>query len=165
MTQFSYDQNDGSIHSALAPPVKNRSHEITAELTLPEGGADGVIVADGGRVGGYSLFVKDGYLHFVHNYIGENRYDIVSPERLPNGRVKVRFSFASESGNEGAGIGTLYVNDKMVAQKHIPRTTRIVYSQYDTFDIGKDTGSPVSSSYESPFVYKGKIENVRFDLK
>ena len=165
VTQFSYDQNDGSIHSALAPPVKNRSHEITAELTLPEGGAEGVIVADGGSVGGYSLFVKDGYLHYVHNFVGENRYDIVSSERLPSGRVKVRFSFVSEGGKEGAGIGSLYINDKMVARKHIPRTTRIIYSQYDTFDIGRDTGSPVSTSYESPFIYKGKIENVRFELK
>lgn len=165
VSEFTYSQGDGSIHSALAPPLKNRSHEISAEMTISDSGADGVIVADGGRVGGYSFFVKDGYLHYVHNYVGQNRYVIVSPARLPKGRVLVGFNFESEGVPGGAGVGTLYINDKAVAQRRIPKTTPIIYSQYDTFDIGMDSGSPVSNGYESPFASRAKIESVRFNLK
>lgn len=158
--RFVYTQADRQLHEALSPPVKNRSHTITAKLTDV---ADGVIVAVGGRFGGYTLFVKDSRLYYTHNFVGEQRYEIVSSEALPAGPVTVRFEF--EKTGEHQGIGKLYIEDRLMGQVDMPKTTPILYSQYDTFDVGEDSGAPVSDRYESPFAYKGTIESVEFNLK
>jgi arylsulfatase A-like enzyme len=158
-TSFSYGQTDGHIHEALSPPVKNRSHVITATLTQV---SDGVIVAAGGRFGGYTLFVKDNRLYYTHNFVGEDRYEIMASETLPNGPVDVRFDFEKTGNNQGTG--RLYMNGILVGEREIPQTTPALYSQYDTFDIGEDSGAPVSDRYESPFTYKGVIQKVDFQL-
>jgi arylsulfatase len=159
MTNFSYLQTDGHIHEALAPPVKNRSHVITATLAQV---SDGVIVAAGGRFGGYSLFVKDNRLYYTHNFVGEDRFEIMASETLPIGPVDVRFDFEKTGNNQGKG--RLYLDGILVGEREIPKTTPALYSQYDTFDIGEDSGAPVSDRYESPFTYKGVIQKVDFQL-
>jgi arylsulfatase len=156
---FSYAQTDGNIHEALSPPVKNRSHVITASLTEV---SDGVIVAAGGRTGGYTLFVKDNRLYYTHNFVGESRYEIAATEPLPSAAVNVRFEFEKTGNNQG--VGRLYMNDKLVGQGELPQMTPVLYSQFDTFDIGQDSGAPVSDRYESPFAYKGSIQKVDFQL-
>jgi arylsulfatase len=158
-TSFRYAQTDGHIHEALSPPVKNRSHVITAALTEV---SDGVIVAAGGRFGGYSLFIKDKQLYYTHNFVGESLYEIKATETLPAGPVDLRFEF--EKTENGQGRGRLYVNDKLVGAGEIPKVTPAVYSQYDTFDIGEDSGAPVSDRYEAPFRYQGVIERVEFQV-
>ncbi|MFW7381542.1 MAG: hypothetical protein ACOH5I_22230 [Oligoflexus sp.] len=157
---FAYTQEDGNIHEALSPPVKNRSHTISVRLGSVA--ADGVIVAVGGRFGGYSLFVQDKRMHYTHNFIGDAQYDIVASEDLPDGPVNLRFKF--EKTGEYQGIGKLYIDDRLVGQGELPKLTPIMYSPYDTFDISEDSGSPVSSRYESPFPYSGIIEHVEVKL-
>lgn len=157
---FTYTQADRQIHEALAPPVKNRSHTIIAKLSDR---ADGVIVAAGGRFGGYTLFVQDNHLFYTHNFVGEKHYEIVSAEAMPAGPVTVRFEF--DKTGEHQGIGRLYIDDRLVGQAEIPKTTPILYSQYDTFDVGEDSGAPVSKRYDGPFAYQGSIESVEVRLK
>ncbi|MFW7380615.1 MAG: arylsulfatase [Oligoflexus sp.] len=163
IVSFRYTQEDGHIHEALSPPVKNKSHTITAKVVIPKGGADGVIVAVGGRVGGYSLFMDNGILYYTHNWVGTERYQIASSEVLPNGQIDIRFEF--DKTGEHQGFGRLYVDDRLVGQGQISKTTPNIYSQYDTFDIGEDSGSPVSDRYESPFPFIGTIESVEVMLR
>ena len=163
VSHFEYMRDDGHIHEALSPPVKNKSHSITAKLVGVKSEFDGAIVAAGGRFGGYSLFIKDRHLFYAHNFVGSNHYEVVSSVELPNGDVEVRFDF--EKTGEFQGVGKLYIENRLVGQGTIAQTTPIIYSIYDTFDIGEDSGSPVSNRYDSPFIFQGGIEKVEVDLK
>ena len=148
------------IAESASPPVKNRSHRIVAALNLPADAQaiDGVIVASGGRFGGYSLYIKDGRLHYTYNYLGLAQYDIESSETLPRGPVKVDFEFV-RTGLQ-AGQGMLSVNGRSVAKGLITQTVPRRFGLGDTFDIGSDYGSPVTDKYTVPFVFPGRIESV-----
>lgn len=160
---FVYKRRETQIHEALSPPVKNKSHSIIANFVMPIGGAEGVLVAAGGRFGGYVLFVMGGRLHFVHNMVGEERFEVISSETFPTGTVEARMDFVKTG--EFQGTAKLYINSQLVGEGQIPRTTPILYSQYDSFDIGEDSGSPVSDQYEAPFRFPGIIEKVEVRLK
>lgn len=162
-TSFVYANRETQIHEALAPPVKNKSHTISANFVMPDANAEGAIVAAGGRFGGYTLYVKDGRLHYVQNYVGEDIYEVVASEALPAGPVAARVEF--EKTGEFQGVARLYVNDKEVGEGQIQKTTPFLYSQFDTFDVGEDSGSPISRHYQSPFKFPGTIERVEFNLK
>jgi arylsulfatase len=153
ITNFEFQQGDVRISEPSSPPVKNRSHVIEAELTVPDGGADGVLVACGGRFGGYALFV-----HYVHNYMALQKYEIVASEQLPRGSVDVRFEFMRTGDNQGRG--KLYVNGNEVATGDIEKTVPRAYGIVDTFDVGMDTGSPVTDQYAVPNAYRGRIERL-----
>ncbi|MEN9835982.1 MAG: hypothetical protein RL011_2175 [Pseudomonadota bacterium] len=157
-SNFLYRQSDVGISEPASPPVKNRSHTIIADFNVPESGGDGVIVSSGGRFGGYSLYVKDGHLHYVQNYLGMNEYDIVAPEQLPRGKVQVKFEFVRTGNNTGKGI--LYLNNRQVAEGIITHTAPMRYSIAETFDVGSDYGSPVTSKYSSPNRYPSCIDSV-----
>ena len=105
--------------------VKNRSHTITAEVEIPEAGGEGVILAQGGRFAGWSLYMKGGKVSYVHNWVGKERYTITTPKPLPPGRATIRYEFAYEGGGEPGmgGTGTIYVNGQQVAEGRIERTT------------------------------------------
>jgi arylsulfatase len=158
ITNFEFQQGDVRISEPSSPPVKNRSHVIEAELTVPDGGADGVLVACGGRFGGYALFVENGRLHYVHNYMALQKYEIVASEQLPRGSVDVRFEFMRTGDNQGRG--KLYVNGNEVATGDIEKTVPRAYGIVDTFDVGMDTGSPVTDQYAVPNAYRGRIERL-----
>jgi len=148
--------------------VKNRSHTITAEVEIPEGGGEGVILAQGGRFAGWSLYMKDGRVSYVHNWVGKERYTITAPELLPAGKATIRYEFAYESGDEPGmgGMGTLYVNGLKVAEGRIEKTTPFLFSADETADVGVDEATPVTDEYaERHNEFNGKIETVMVELQ
>jgi len=164
-TDFTYYPGAFRIAESCAPNVKNRTHSITAEVVVPSGGADGVLVAAGGVVGGYTLFVKDGKPTYEYNWFTEARYRITGSQPLPAGPCTIRVLFEYDGGGIGKGGSVVMsVNDKEVAKGRVEHTVPARYSADETFDVGRDTGSPVSSEYESPFPYRGVLKKVEISL-
>src|SRR5262245_56486992 len=147
--------------------VKNRSHTITAELEIPESGANGVLLAQGGRFGGWSLYVKDGKATYTYNWVGTKRFSVNAPDRLPAGKVTLRFEFAYDGGGFGkGGKGTLLVNGKQIAEGQIENTNGFVFSADETADVGVDEATNVTDDYkERDNKFTGKIRKVTIALK
>lgn len=145
--------------------VKNRSHTITAELEIPKKGASGVILAQAGRFGGWSLYVKDGKPSYTYNWLGLHRYTVAAQQALPAGKVNLRFEFAYDGGGVGkGGMGTLFVNGKKVASGRIDQTQCCAFSGDEGADVGADEGTPVTEAYKAPFKFTGKIDKVTITL-
>jgi arylsulfatase len=138
------------VHESVAPPVKNRSHELIAEVNMPEGGSDGMLVTAGGRTSGYGLFVKNGRLTYVYNYLGLNRTMITSSELVPAGESTLSMAFTKTGNFEGDA--EIFINGKSVGKAHLNKTIPATYSIEETFDVGQDTGSPIIEDvYAVPF--------------
>jgi hypothetical protein len=147
--------------------VKNKSHAITAEVEIPEGGADGVILAQGGRFAGWSLYMKDGKVSYVHNWVGLERYTITSSEPVAPGKATIRYEFAYDGGEESGkgGTGTISVNGETVAEGQIGNTTPFLFSADETADVGTDGATPVTEDYaEGDNAFTGEIVKVTVDL-
>jgi len=148
--------------------VKNHSKTVTAELEIPEGGANGVILAQGGRFGGWCLYLKDGRPAYTYNFLGLERYTVAAPEALPAGKATVVFDFAYDGGGVGkGGTGTLSVNGSEVAEGRIDRTQPRVFSIDETADVGIDEATPVAEGIGegAQTRFTGKIEKVTVEVK
>ena len=146
--------------------VKNKSHTITAEVEIPKQGANGALLAQGGRFGGWSLYIKDGKPTYTYNWLGLERYTVSAKQALPAGKATIRFEFAYDGGGLGkGGTGTLFVNGKKVAAGRIEKTQFAIFSVDDAADVGADEGTPVTESYKVPFKFTGTIASVTIDLK
>ncbi len=147
--------------------IKNRSLTITADVEIPQGGANGVIIAQGGRFGGWSLYMKDGKPVYVYNFIGLERYTVASSQAVPAGKATILFDFAYDGGGLGkGGLGTLFVNDQKVAEGRIKRTQPIIFSADETADVGEDDATPVTEEYKAyDNKFTGKILKVTVDVK
>lgn len=148
--------------------VKNKSKTITAEVEVPESGANGAILVQGGRFGGWALYVKDGVPAYDYNFLGMQRSSIIATEKLKPGKATIRFEFAYDGGGLGkGGAGTLFVNDRKVAEGRIEHTQCCVFSADETADVGIDLGTPVveaiGSEAESQFT--GRIPKVTIEVK
>jgi arylsulfatase len=146
--------------------VKNRSHTITAEVDIPTGGADGVILAHGGRFLGWSLYMKDGRVSYVYNWVGKERYTLTSEKEVPAGKAVIRFEFAYDGGRPGSGgTGTIYVNGEKAAEGRIDKTNPFI-SASGTTDVGIDEDTPVTEAYKQRHNrFTGKINKVVISLK
>jgi len=146
--------------------VKNRSHTITAEVQVRAGGGEGVILSQAGRFGGWSLYLKDGKPTYTYNYLGLHATKIAAAEPLAEGKATVRFRFDYDGGGPGkGGVGTLFVNDKVVAQGRIEHTQAAIFSADEGADVGQDGETPVTDDYkEGDNKFTGKIEKVTVDL-
>lgn len=147
--------------------AKNRSHTITAEVEIPEGGANGVILAQAGRFGGWSLYLKDGKPMYAYNYLGLEMFKIAAPQAMPAGKGTIRYEFKYDGGGPGkGGKGTIFVNDEKVAEERIERTQGFVYSADEGADVGQDGETPVTDDYkEGDNNFTGKISKVTIELK
>jgi arylsulfatase len=146
--------------------VKNRSFSVTAEVEIPKAGASGVILAQGGRFGGWSLWMKQGRPEFVYNWLGLERYTIASVEAVPAGKATIRFEFAYAGGKPGAGgNGTIFVNGTKAAEGRIVQTQANVFSADDGADVGMDEGTPVTEAYQVPAAFTGVIDKVTIEVK
>jgi arylsulfatase len=145
--------------------TKNSSYSITAVVEAPQNAVSGVIIAQGGLHGGWSLYVKDGMPRFAYNYLGALT-TISSAERLPAGRVTVGYDFAYDGGKPGSGgTGTIFINGKKVASGRIERTTPFIFG-VETADVGMDLYTPVTSDYaKGNNKFTGKIDKITIDLK
>jgi hypothetical protein len=163
-TDFIYYPGASRIPEPSAADTKNASHTITATIEVPQGGADGVLVAEGGAAGGYTLYIKDGRPVYEYNYFAHERYKIASSEALSAGHAVIRVDFKYDGGGIGkGGIVTLFVNEKKVAEGHIEKTCPSRFGA-ESFDVGMDNGSPVSDAYEPPFAYTGAIKKVEIRI-
>jgi arylsulfatase len=143
---------------------KNKTHAITAEVVVPEAGAEGVIIAIGGGIGGWSLYAKDGKPKYCYNFYGLNRYYVEGNSRIPAGTHQVRMEFAYDGGGLGKGGSvTLYVDGKSVGTGRIEQTEPLVFSADETCDVGTETGSPVTSDYKTR-KFNGEVNWVEIDV-
>ncbi|MFO0869191.1 MAG: arylsulfatase [Pirellulales bacterium] len=128
--------------------LKNKSHSVTAEITVPEAGAQGVIVSQGANIGGWSLYAHQGKLKYCYNVAGVQRFFVESQGPLPAGTHQVRMEFAYAGGGLGkGGKVTLYVDGKPVGEGQVALTQAMVFSADDGCDVGEDSGAPVSPDY------------------
>jgi arylsulfatase A-like enzyme len=161
-----YEGMTGILENAFIN-VKNRSHAITAEVEIPEAGANGVILAQGGRFGGWSLYLKDGKPAYTYNWIGRERYTAASAQPLPAGKATIVLDLAYEGGGRGkGGVATLSVNGQKTAEGHIAHTNANIFSADEAADVGVDEGTPVTEDYkEHDNRFTGRIEKVTVEAK
>lgn len=148
--------------------IKNRSHTITAEVEIPKGGAKGVILAQAGRFGGWSLYLKDGKPTYAYNFVGLKRSTIAAANPVPAGKATIRFEFAYAGGGLGkGGTGTLFVNGKQVARGRIEQTQAMIFSGDEGADVGQDGETPVVETYgiAAPYKFTGSIAKITIDVK
>jgi arylsulfatase A-like enzyme len=153
-----------------AAKVLNRAHSITADVEIPKGGAQGVVVCHGSNEGGYSLFIQDNKLRYVHNYVDVAEYQVESTRTVPEGRSQLRFEFEPTGKPDIAhGKGTpgevrLFVNRELIGQCAIPVTIPLIIGIGGGFAVGRNAGSPISNLYSSPFPFTGTIYQVTVDV-
>jgi arylsulfatase len=174
-TVFNYTGGLTGVPASGAPSILDKSYTITAEVTIPEGGAEGMIVTQGGRFGGYGLFLSKGEfgfnrgrVAFLYNLLDLKRTIWEGPE-LSAGKHTIVFDFKAEGPGLGkGGTGVLYVDGKEVDKKSMDHTTPVTFPEDETFDIGQDTRTGVALleyRYDSPFKFTGKIDKLTFKLE
>jgi len=146
--------------------VKNKSHSVTAEIVVPTTGVEGVIVAQGGNAGGWSLYAKGGKLKYCYNLFGIQQFYVESAGMLPSGEHQVRMEFAYDGGGLAkGGTVSLYVDGKKVGEGRVAATEPMLFSSDDGCDVGVDTGAPVSPDYGSRGnEFSGKIKGVQLAI-
>jgi arylsulfatase len=149
--------------------VLNRPHSITASVEIPKEGAEGVLLCQGSAAGGYSLFMKDGRLHYVHNYVGRSLHRVSSREPVPPGARDLRFEFEPTgkpdlpNGKGAPGRLQLYVDGQLVGDAEAPVTTPFAFNP-GALTCGSNPGSPVTPDYPSPFRFTGTLHTVTVDV-
>ena len=143
--------------------VKNQSVTITADVEIPAGGANGVIVAQGGRFGGWSLYMKDGRPAYAYNFAGLQQYTVIAATKVGPGKATIQLDFAYDGNGRGkGGTGTLFVNGKPVGSGRIERTNANLFSAGEAADVGVDQGTNVSSAYQQhDNKFTGRIARVQ----
>jgi arylsulfatase len=146
--------------------TKNKSHSVTAEIEVPGSGATGVIVAQGGNMGGWSFYAHEGKLKYCYNHVGIVQYRVSATSALPAGTHQARMEFAYDGGGIGKGGAiTLFVDGKVVGEGRVERTHRFLFSMDETLDIGCDAGEPVSEDYgPKDNAFNGKVQWVQIDV-
>ncbi|HZO16866.1 MAG TPA: hypothetical protein VFB62_26500, partial [Polyangiaceae bacterium] len=169
-TRYRYFPGTQAVPENVAVKVLNRAHSFTADVEIPKGGAEGVIVCHGSNAGGYSLFLQDDKLHYVHNYVGAQEFHVASMEQVPEGRVTLRFEFEPTGkpnvtrGMGAPGRAQLYVNGKLVGQTELPVTMPLLIGLGGGLSIGRNVSSAVSRRYRVPFAFTGTIYEVVADV-
>ena len=174
-TVFTYSGELSGVPDSAAPRILNKSYTITAEVEIPEGGAEGMIVTEGGRFGGYGLFLSKGdfgvgrgKVVFLYNLLDLKRTTWEGPE-LEAGKHIIVFDFKSDGPGLGkGGTGVLSVDGKEVARNSMDHTTPVTFPEDETFDIGQDTRTGVALveyRYDVPFKFTGKIDKLTFKLE
>ena len=146
--------------------LKNKSHSVTADVVIPAGGAEGVLVNQGGITGGWSFYLKDGTPTYHYSFIGLDRVTVTAASALAAGEHQLRMEFAYDGGGLGkGGTVTLYVDGDQVGSGRVERTHAYVFSLDETTDVGCDTGSPVCNDYPAADNgFTGTINWIRIDL-
>jgi arylsulfatase len=148
--------------------IKNKSVSITAEVEIPDGGANGAILAQGGRFGGWALYMKDGVPAYDYNFLGLQHSSIAASTPVSAGKATIRFEFAYDGGGLGkGGNGTIFVNDQKVAEGRIENTQCCIFSADETADVGIDLGTPVVEAIgaEEESRFTGSIPKVTIAVK
>ena len=167
--QFVYTGPSCCTQANAAPSILNRSYRITAEFEVPAGGANGMLVTQGGRFAGWGLYLREGRPVFTMNLLDVERVKWEGPQALPAGRQTIVFDFTLDQAGASpfgrGGTGVLSVNGAEVARHTLPHTTPFTFAWDETFDVGLDTGTPVDDrDYQVPFAFTGRIGRITVDL-
>ncbi len=156
----------GRLSENSVVDIKNKSFAVTSEVEVPQDGAGGVIIAQGGRFGGWSLYAKDGHAKFHYNVLGIKSFSIDATAPIPAGTTQVRMEFAYDGGGMGkGGEVTLYYDGAEVGRGRVEQTQGFIFSADETTDVGYESGTTVSPDYTAHTSrFTGKIEWVRIDL-
>ncbi len=169
ITRFSFMGDVQNIQRGMTPRIMGRSYAIESELSVPKGGAEGVIVANSDFTGGYSLWVDEqGLLHHTYSLLGVQVYRQVSSEPIPTGDVTVKMLFEIDEPKPGSGGKvTLWANDRQIGEGRLDKTVPIAFTSYAGMDIGRDNGGVVDLTYEekAPYAFTGTVKKVAFDLQ
>jgi arylsulfatase A-like enzyme len=175
-TSFTYYPGVTRLTRSARPHLSGVSHRIVADLQIPGRGAEGVIIANGGRYGGYTLYVKSGKVIYEASSFGPDHQRLVTSDPLPVGKVQVVFEFIPDKGvpptfddfpfvePNSSGVALISINGKKTAEGHFSRLGGFDAALEETLDIGSDSGSPVTNAYESPFAFTGNIDKVKIEL-
>jgi arylsulfatase len=162
--EFTYYPGAVRIPEGSAPNFKNKSFAVAAEVTVPQGGASGVLATIGGRFGGWALWLDDGKPRFVYAVSNQlqHKFRVASEEAIGAGNHVVRISFKYDGGVGKGGEGTLFVDGKQVATGRIAQTVKSRFSLDETFDVGEDTGTPVVDDYAAkmPYAFTGVLKRL-----
>ena len=163
---FTYSGELAGLDPASGPSILNKSYTITAEVEIPQGGGEGMIVTEGGRFAGYGLYLLKGKPVFIYNLLDLERFRWEGEEALAPGKHTIVFDFTYEGPGFGkGGAGILKVDDKVVASSKIPHTIPFLMVIDETFDVGLDTRTPVDDNdYQVPFRFTGKVAKLTFEL-
>ena len=162
-TRYVYYPGAGPVPEASAVNVRNRSHAITAEVEIPSGGAEGVLLAMGSAYGGYVLFIQDGRLHYVHNFCSLEEHRVSSAQPVPAGAHTLRFEFTKTG--EHKGTGALLIDGEPAGQVEIGRFTPTKFSITDDgLSCGYGAGMAVCDDYRAPFRFTGRLRRVVVDV-
>src|SRR6185436_6552227 len=156
----------GRLTENVLVNTKNKSHSVTAEVVVPEGGASGVIRSQGGAYGGWALYAHEGKPAYCYNLFGLQRFKTNGESALPTGTHQVRMEFAYDGGGLAkGGAVTLFVDGTKVGEGRVEGTEPMVFSGDETADVGRDTGSAVSDDYRSEeSVFNGTVNWVQIDI-
>jgi len=164
-TSMTYYPGTIGLPDAASPPMCNKSWTITADVEIPDGNANGMIVTHGGLEGGYGLYLRDSKPTFVYNFLSVQRTTFAAKDALPKGKATIVVDFKYDGGGMGkGGKVTLSANGKTLAEGRLERTIPIQFSLGEGVDIGMDVGSPIDFTYQLPFAFTGKIEKVNIKL-
>ncbi|PWB54492.1 MAG: arylsulfatase [Anaerolineales bacterium] len=167
--QYTFYPDLSPVHPSVAPMVFNRPHSITAEVVIPAGGAEGVLLAQGGVSGGYVLYIRDHKLIYVYNYMGLKEFAVTSTVDVPEGECSLRYEFEPtgapkvREGKGTPGRGQLYINGELVGLCDFPVTVPIAFG-IEGLSCGYDFGEAVTHQYTAPFRFTGKIKKVVTDM-
>jgi len=170
-SSYTYYPGTQEVPVNAAPKILNRPHSITADVEVPSGGAEGVLISQGGIDGGYTFFVKDGKLQYLYSYVARTFYHVESNVDVPEGRHQLRYEFEVTGepdilkGKGAAGRGQLYIDGELVGQVDMPVTNPIVLGLASGVAIGADPGAPVTlEHYQGPFPFTGTLHSVTVDV-
>ncbi|HTP20709.1 MAG TPA: arylsulfatase [Solirubrobacteraceae bacterium] len=168
-TRHTFAGDVQNVQKGLVPRIQGRSYAIEAELTVPDGGAEGVLVANADFIGGWALWVDaKGHLNHTYSFLGVETYKQTSAKPIPTGDVTVKMLFESDKPTPGSGgTVTLWANGEQIGDGRLDHTIPIGPSSYAGMDMGRDNGLVVDLDYEAktPYPFTGTLKNVVFDLK
>jgi arylsulfatase A-like enzyme len=169
-TRYTYYPHTQEIAQNTAPRILNRPHSISALVEIPEGGAEGVLVSQGGVDGGFSFFVQDRRLRYTYNYVAQQLFRVVSDEDVPTGRHALSFEFQPTGpaeplkGKGTPGTAQLFIDGQPAGHGSLPVTIPLSMGLASGVSIGHDAGAPVTDEYAPPFAFTGTIEKVVYDI-
>jgi arylsulfatase A-like enzyme len=155
----------GRLSESSVVNIKNKSHAVTAEISVPDGGAEGVIIAQGGSIGGWSLYLKGGKPRYCYNLLGIQRFYVETDEQVPSGTHQVRMEFDYDGPGLGkGGTVSLYLDGNKIGEGAVAGTAPAVFSADDTCDVGQENGALVADDYPVPNAFTGEVNWVEIDV-
>jgi arylsulfatase len=167
-TRFTFAGDVQNIQTTMIPRIYGRSYSIEADVHIPDGGAEGVLVAFADFIGGFALWVdENGLLNHTYQYLGVETYRQTSTEPVPTGDVTLKMLFEADEAKPGTGGHvSLWADGRQIGEGELPHTISLIFTTYAGMDISRDNGGVVDLDYEdrAPYAFTGTVRNVVFDL-